>query len=409
MALPRRRLCGLLALSLFGCAQPDSPRGRFAAHGRDQAQALSASGWRGATLPLRVLEQRVSLVVQGRPQNLVLTVPESGTQLPLLLYLPGLGEGAEGGPLWRRAWAAAGYAVLSAQVLVEDEQAWRSELARAGDFAQLGRQRHGDAALQARVQAWQALWMGLQPAFREGEGVWSRLDASRLALAGHDLGASTVLAWLNAQDAPAGTVPSAHAVLLIGASLSQAQLAQSAFRWPEALPVLGVAGTQEHDPSEWAQPEASLRQLFERHRSPMHHLLLLEGASHTVLGAAVPNPNAKTAAAPAARQGAQGGAGGPGGGSRGGRGGAGGGHSRQSGSPGARDAADNAVLPDMSPLPLGDVHAPDIDQALVRGFSLAFLEAALAPSSAARQEASRWLQGAAGPWLGSLGQWMPGG
>jgi hypothetical protein len=74
--------------------------------------------------------------------NIVVAEPSATGSLPVIVYLPGLGETSSAGVHWRTAWATAGYAVVSVQLLDDDATAWSSELARAGDFKALGRQRY---------------------------------------------------------------------------------------------------------------------------------------------------------------------------------------------------------------------------------------------------------------------------
>ncbi|MDE2505483.1 MAG: hypothetical protein KGL18_21175, partial [Burkholderiales bacterium] len=135
------RLAAAACLGLAACASSGPPKAdpsrvaEFAARGYvapvHDAVATTVHAW----------------TYELRQQPLLLTLPEQAAgPLPLVVYLPGLGEDAGAGKLWRRAWAAAGYAVLSLQPLAEDEDAFRSALARRGDFKALGRERYGAAA-----------------------------------------------------------------------------------------------------------------------------------------------------------------------------------------------------------------------------------------------------------------------
>ena len=77
-------------------------------------------------------------LISGQAVLLVLAEPGPPALVPLVIYLPGLGESGQAGERWRSAWASAGYAVLSVQPLAEDTAAWTSELARTGEFKALG-------------------------------------------------------------------------------------------------------------------------------------------------------------------------------------------------------------------------------------------------------------------------------
>jgi hypothetical protein len=131
-----------------------------------------------------------------RTVKVLLTVPAHPRSLPLVIYVPGLGESNGAGDRWRAAWSAAGYAVMSVQPLLEDETAWTSELARTGEFKSLAREHYGAAATSRRVRALEAIAAEARRRSRAGEEGWERIDWDRVAIAGFDLGAYTALASL---------------------------------------------------------------------------------------------------------------------------------------------------------------------------------------------------------------------
>lgn len=53
----------------------------------------------------------------GQGLGIPMLAPKAPGVYPLIIYLPGLGESADGGLLWRETWAKAGYAVFSVQPL----------------------------------------------------------------------------------------------------------------------------------------------------------------------------------------------------------------------------------------------------------------------------------------------------
>ena len=110
--------------------------------------------------------------------------------LPVVIYLPGIGQGGDAGQRWAAAWALAGHAVLGVQPLEEDAAAWRSALARTGEFRALGELHYGDAMRADRLAALRQLVATLQarPAVA---GV--ALDWQRAAVAGYEIGAQTAL------------------------------------------------------------------------------------------------------------------------------------------------------------------------------------------------------------------------
>ena len=76
-------------------------------------------------------------------------MPSGEGNFPLIVYLPGLGESAEGGAAWRRSWAEAGYAVLAIQPETIS-RIWTSPAARSGEFRELAREQFSARALDHR-------------------------------------------------------------------------------------------------------------------------------------------------------------------------------------------------------------------------------------------------------------------
>lgn len=173
--MPLHRLAApllLITLALAGCAGgPPAPRPWAEAAAREFNLALASAD------------------VQGRRVVLTRSTGASGA-LPVVVYLPGLGQEADAGQRWAAAWAQAGYAVLTVQPLADDAAAWRSPLARAGEFRALGELHHGDALRTARRAALQRLIASLQAS---PTVAGTLLDWQRAAVAGYEIGAQTVL------------------------------------------------------------------------------------------------------------------------------------------------------------------------------------------------------------------------
>jgi dienelactone hydrolase len=168
--LLRRLAAPLIALTLAGCAsQPAPPRPWADTVARELNLAVSG------------------FELQGRRVTLTRSNAATGTgPLPVVVYLPGLGQGSDSGQRWAAAWAQAGYAVLAMQPLEADAAAWRSELSRTGEFRELGLLHYGDALRAERLAALRRLL----PALR---AVQPALDWNRAALAGYETGAQTAL------------------------------------------------------------------------------------------------------------------------------------------------------------------------------------------------------------------------
>jgi dienelactone hydrolase len=124
----------------------------------------------------------------GRHVTVTRSAGASGP-LPVVVYLPGLGQGPETGQRWVAAWAQAGYAVLAVQPLEADAAAWRSELARTGEFRELGQLHYGEALRAERQAALRRLLAALQAQPVGGVS----LDWQRAAVAGYETGAQAAL------------------------------------------------------------------------------------------------------------------------------------------------------------------------------------------------------------------------
>jgi len=167
-ARPTRRSLLLTTLALAACAGgPPAPRPWHETATRELNLSLAN---------FEVLGRRVTLT-----RSATATGP-----LPVVVYLPGLGQGGESGQRWAAAWAQAGYAVLGVQPLQADQDAWRSELARSGEFKQVGLLHYGDALRAERL----AMLRRLRPALQAAQ---PGLDWTRAALAGYETGAQTAL------------------------------------------------------------------------------------------------------------------------------------------------------------------------------------------------------------------------
>ena len=127
--------------------------------------------------------------------DIALTVPAKPGPFPLVIYLPALGETRSAGEEWRTAWAQGGYAVLSVQALAEDAKPWPVATgARAGDFAMLARERYAVKVMTARLEAVAAVMTELSRRHSAQESPLERIDLSKVAVAGFDLGAYTAMA-----------------------------------------------------------------------------------------------------------------------------------------------------------------------------------------------------------------------
>ncbi len=389
----------VLAACLAACATKptalpqDAGVRAFAAQGYDAAEHHE------------VFASAHALTAAGRSLRLQLLRPKGASapsDLPLVLYLPGLGETAEAGKPWRQAWAEAGYAVLSLQALDDDARAWQSELARSGEFKALGRQRFAAAALNQRLQVLADVLAEARRLGAAGEAAWQGLDWRRVAVAGFDLGAYTAMALAGehvpgADDALASRLPVRAALALSPhASVASGGLAT---RYRDIhVPVLSITSDVDSDVLGLVDSVALRIAPFDHMPGPDKLLLSLQGMPHAALGGDASVAAARAQAAPAQRpqesagRGDGGGGGGQrqrGGRQRGGAGAGSGGDGR-----GARSNPDDnagAALQGLGAVQMRTVAAQVV--------STAFLDAYLKDDAMARE----WLAADAQRWLGGAG------
>ena len=227
-------------------------------------------------------------LLSGRQHVLQWLFPRTGSAaLPLVIYLPGLGEPATAGARWRQAWAAAGYAVLSLQPLEADEAAFRSELARTGEFRELARQRFAADEARQRLRVLAEVHDELQLRVTGGDPLLRQLDLTRVALAGYDIGAWTAMVAAGERlpgSAAAQRVLPLRAVIALS---PHAVVADGGFdtRWQDIqLPVLSITGDADTDLLGLV-PGALVREApFVQMPAADKRLLSLPGLPHVAFG-----------------------------------------------------------------------------------------------------------------------------
>jgi predicted dienelactone hydrolase len=130
---------------------------------------------------------------RGRDLPVRIRLPDGNNKVPVVLFSPGLGGGVAGGTRWGSAWAARGIAVVHLEHPGSDAGVYAGA-ADADDLKARVRAAASGAQLQARVGDVSFILDEL--ARRPGEGGCdlSRLDLSRVGLAGHSMGAWTAQA-----------------------------------------------------------------------------------------------------------------------------------------------------------------------------------------------------------------------
>jgi predicted dienelactone hydrolase len=222
-----------------------------------------------------------------------LLVPERVDRAPLVVYLPGLGQDEQAGERWTRAWAQAGYAVMSIQPLTEDQQAWSSDNARSGNFDAVARQGFSDAAMKRRLQALNSALVQLGRRAAAGDPMLHSVDLSRVAVAGFDLGAYSAMViagqQLEATDRPALSTP-VRAVIALS-PFADASAAANDQRFSAILgPVLNITGMQDVDAYGLIESARLRTQPFQLMPPGDKYLVSLALGSHGLIGGADPAP-----------------------------------------------------------------------------------------------------------------------
>jgi dienelactone hydrolase len=287
----------LAAMALTSCAMPDiRTKEAEAALDRHVERGYHADR-RYATVSARDTWKLGADVV-----DVTVIMPAGTDRFPLIVYLPGLGESSDAGAAWRRGWAEAGYAVVSLQAASVGPAVWSSELARDGAFRRLAEQEFSATSLARRLTMLSA---ALAELGRRGDsaadGLYRRIDLSRIAVAGFDLGAQTAMVVAGEQidgiDSPAWpTAVKAVVTLSPYADFSGMGLERD-FK-PIRLPVLCVTSFEDTDPYGLVTTAAVRRAPFQYMPDGDKYLLLLSATPHALLSgreAPVPAPMADRA------------------------------------------------------------------------------------------------------------------
>ena len=413
--MPRHSLANVPAVVLAAllCACASRGPDRVAPPRADEAalRSFAARGYATQDSSGGTMLTRQTWWLGGREQVLHWMLPRAGSvAAPLVIYLPGLGESAGAGARWRQAWASAGYAVLSLQPLEADEAAFRSELARTGEFRDLARQRFAADEARRRLRVLAEVHDELQRRVGGGETPWRQIDLTRLALAGYDIGAWTAMVAAG-ERLPGSAAPMPALPLRAVIALSpHAVVADGGFetRWQDIrLPVLSITGDDDRDLLGLVPGALAREAPFVQMPAADKRLLSLPGLAHAAFGGGAIEGLLQAAAAETAGvapsgddargqrgRGGGGGGGGSGGDGRGGagsRGGERGPSGNEAGRP-ARGAANGSFS--------GTASSPTTLQMrlqAIQDVSTAFLDATLKDDALAREwldrDAPRWLAG----------------
>ncbi|MDO9104090.1 MAG: hypothetical protein Q7U57_03925 [Methylovulum sp.] len=235
-----------------------------------------------------------------------LVIPDKPGSYPVVLYLPGLGEDANAGSVWRQNWAKAGYAVFTLQPITvgialkgldvlpkpsgTDSVADNNELTRLqtlqiNDLHYLGREYFSEAELTKRVSHVAYALSELTRRAKQKSSLFALLDLSKIVLAGYDLGAQTVAALTGQTDGQPKLAefdtfkPIAAMVFSPSVDLAAGNVSE---RYRDLkLPLLVVTGPVDVDPYGISIPEIRAA-IWQYAPVGGKYLLLVEESGHEV-------------------------------------------------------------------------------------------------------------------------------
>lgn len=212
--------------------------------------------------------------------------PSRDGKYPLVIYLPGLGESSDAGADMRNAWAKSGYVVLSLQPLEDDENVWSSKAARSADFTYIRHERYSSEVMSTRLNMLTKLIEHLNQRVVSGDLSLQHIDLSRIGIIGFDVGASSAMI-VAGEDVPNASIAAlpVHVKGVIALS-PYADFSSGEFneRYHNInIPVLSITSDADSDTHGSAPP--LLHQAPFQYMPPGNkYLLLLAGASHSVIG-----------------------------------------------------------------------------------------------------------------------------
>ncbi len=239
--------------------------------------------------------------------DIVLVVPSQAGMYPLVVYLPGLGESPNAGVLWRQTWARTGYAVLSAQPTRYGKAVWSSSAARAGEFFAIAKDAFSVRSLATRTQLVQGILDEASRRQRSGRAPgFARIDVSRIAITGFDLGAQTALMFAgeNVRGVePVQPSPAVKCVVALSPYADFSGMGMESNFVTIRLPVLSVTSPGDTDAYGLVTAASIRRAPFQFMPPGEKTLLVLSSAPHSLLaGGALPDkrPEQEGGASPAA-------------------------------------------------------------------------------------------------------------
>ncbi|WP_018605834.1 alpha/beta hydrolase [Uliginosibacterium gangwonense] len=323
-----------------------------------------------------------------------LIAPNLAGSYPLVIYLPGLGDQVTGGEPWRKAWAGAGYAVLSVQDRQDGMPLLASEKARKGDIGGMARDASSSERRTTRIKNTLFALKTAQQRARQNQPLFASIDFSRVVVAGFDTGAFAALAFSAeaGSPAPADAIPGLKGIIAISPAPPENFSAHGRYGATH-LPVLLVSSDADFDEYGIINDIGIRIAPFQAMPKEDKYLLSFKQISHRALSGDTSSRMPDEMQGSRQRGGDKGGP--PGGGGRGREGGPnGGGGNRpgmEGGGPGMGKGPDGG--PDQRG---GPGQGGEALQTVMNSVSLAFLQAYVHQNEQALDwlslDASRWLR-----------------
>lgn len=205
-------------------------------------------------------------------------MPGGGGKAPLILFSHGLGGSLDGGTLWGRSWADAGFVVIHLQHPGSD----RSVLQSGGGIGGALKAAMSPGQLDARVRDVKFVLDQIPARPHEGRCSLTRIDMAHIGMSGHSFGAHTTQALAGqmfAQTTAATTEPRITASIAFSPSPprggSDAQAMANVRK-----PFFSITGTADSTPAVPDVTAADRERPFRAMPPGGKYLLVLKGATH---------------------------------------------------------------------------------------------------------------------------------
>jgi len=207
---------------------------------------------------------------------------------PIVIFSHGLGGNVDAGTRWAEAWLSAGIAVIHVQHRGSDESIWRGR--PPGEIAASLKKAMTAEQLVARFGDVAFVIDNVDGGASIGDCALSRVDRSRIGVAGHSFGAHTALGVAGQRfpvpRKPRGVDdPRVRAVIALSPSPPASGTDAEAFG-AMSRPVMSITGTEDSNPAIIAaaspmDPKDRVRPYFAMPPGGKY-LLVFEGADHAV-------------------------------------------------------------------------------------------------------------------------------